>query len=48
MKEGERLTITLSHGPGGRQQAVPARVVWRKSIQGTNRAIYGLELEQND
>ncbi len=48
MKEGERLTITVSHGAGGHQQEVSARVVWRKSIQGTNRAIYGLELEKND
>ena len=48
MKEGERLTITLSQGPDGLKQEVSARVVWRKSIQGTNRAIYGLELEKSD
>jgi hypothetical protein len=42
MKEGECVRVTVGHGSVDNQMELEARVVWRKALEGTDRAIYGL------
>jgi hypothetical protein len=46
MREAEHIQITIPHGSSGSQKEVEARIVWRRVLKGTNRMIYGLELEE--
>jgi hypothetical protein len=46
MRKAEHIQITVSHGSSGSQKGVRARVVWRGALEGTNRMIYGVELEE--
>ena len=46
MREAEHIQITLPQGSSGSQKGIEARVGWRRTIEGTNRMIYGIELEE--
>jgi hypothetical protein len=46
MREAEYVQITIPHGSSGSQKGIEARVVWRHTIEGTNRMMYGVELEE--
>ena len=46
MNEGERIRLTVGYSPGSNEAEITARVVWRRRIDGTNRALYGVRLEQ--
>jgi hypothetical protein len=48
MREAEYVQITIPHGSSGSQKGIEARVVWRRTIEGTNRMIYGVELEEEE
>jgi PilZ domain-containing protein len=48
MREGEVVQLTVGYTPGHNEAAIPARVVWRRSIEGSNRALYGVHLEEVD
>jgi hypothetical protein len=48
MKEAQRLRITIGRATDGNLKEVEGRVVWRKPLEGTERAIYGLELKESD
>lgn len=47
MKEGEILRLTVGYAPGSNEAEISARVVWRRSIEGSGRALYGVRLEQS-
>jgi hypothetical protein len=46
MREGDVVQLTVGYTPGGNEAAIPARVVWRRGIEGSNRALYGVHLEE--
>jgi PilZ domain-containing protein len=46
MKEGESIRLTVGYDPGKNEKEILARVVWRKRIEGTHRALYGVHLEE--
>jgi len=45
LRVGDWVGLTVGLGAGGDQREVPGRVVWRREIEGTNRALYGVQLE---
>jgi hypothetical protein len=46
MKIGDRVLLTIGFDPRGNQEEVRARVVWRQPTEGTNTALYGVQLEE--
>ncbi len=46
MRQGEVVQLTVGYTPGGDEAAIPARVVWRRGIEGSNRFLYGVHLEE--
>jgi PilZ domain-containing protein len=46
MEEGERISMILAGAPGRGQKKAAGRVVWRRLLEGTKKAIYGVELEE--
>ena len=47
LKEGEVLHLTLGNPAGSENVQVRARVVWRKALEGTNRNLYGVSLDED-
>ena len=45
MESGDFVHMTLGYVLGGESEEVVARVVWRRAIEGTNRFVYGVHLE---
>ncbi len=46
LKEGDTLQLTVGYAPGSHEAEVRARVVWRKELEGMNRALYGVRLKE--
>lgn len=46
LRVGDRVKLTVGYGSAGAEREVPAQVVWRQPIEGTNRALYGVQLEE--
>jgi len=46
MREAEHIHVTIPQGPSGSQKGVEARVVWRGALEGMNRMVYGVELDE--
>lgn len=46
MERGEILRLTVGYAPGSNEAAIQARVMWRRAIEGSNRALYGVHLEE--
>jgi len=44
MKVGDLVMVTVGYEPGGRNKEIPGRVVWRQQIEGSPRALYGVQL----
>lgn len=47
MGEGEQILLTLSYSAGSNEAEIPARVVWRRRLEGLAKAVYGVHLEDN-
>lgn len=45
MQPDDIIQLTIGYVLGGRQGEIPARVVWRRALEGTNRFLYGVHLE---
>lgn len=45
--EGEKILVTVGLTPDGAQAEEPARIVWRRSLQGPSQTLYGLELTEH-
>ena len=41
----DRILLTVGYTPGGSEEEVPARLVWRREIEGGGKALYGVRLE---
>jgi len=46
LKEGDTLQLTVGYTPGSHEAEVRARVIWRRELEGMNRALYGVRLEE--
>lgn len=46
MKAGDLIQVTVGYSSGGHEAEIPARIVWRKPVEGTSRALYGVRLEE--
>ncbi len=46
LKEGDTLQLTVGYAPGSHEAEVRARVIWRRELEGMNRALYGVRLEE--
>lgn len=44
MKQGDHLRITVGYAPGGSEAELPARVVWRRVLEGVDKACYGVHI----
>jgi hypothetical protein len=42
----DRILLTVGYTPGGPEEEIPARVVWRREIEGGGKALYGVRLEE--
>ncbi len=47
MKEGERILLTVGYAPGSKAAEIPARIVWKRPVEGTTKALYGVSLEED-
>jgi hypothetical protein len=47
LRVGDRVQLTVGYDPKGSQKEVPAHVVWRRPFEGTKRALYGVQLEED-
>jgi len=45
LKADERIFVTLNYKPGADEIETPARVVWRRAIEGSNQSYYGVEFQ---
>lgn len=45
MDEGDSIQITVGYSPGSDDIPIPARIIWRKPLEGTHRAVYGVQLQ---
>jgi hypothetical protein len=48
LRVGDVVMVTVGYAPGGGNKEIPARVVWRQPLEGTTRALYGVQLEDTD
>lgn len=48
IKEGETVLLTVGYTGSGSDVEAPARVVWRRPIEGKNQTAYGVELQKRD
>ncbi len=46
MKAGDTIRVTVGYAEGGQEGEMAARIVWRKPVEGTSRALYGVRLEE--
>jgi hypothetical protein len=46
MKTGDMIQVTVGYAEGAQEGEMAARVVWRKPVEGTSRALYGVRLEE--
>ena len=44
--EGESVFLTLGYSSGGKEEELPACIVWCRPIEGVNRTLYGVHLEE--
>lgn len=42
----DRVFLTVGYTPGGEQEEVAARLVWRRELEGGGKALYGVRLEE--
>jgi len=47
IRVGDRVWLTVGYAPGGNEKEVAARVLWRKELAGSKRALYGVQLEHD-
>jgi hypothetical protein len=43
----DRILLTVGYTPGGSEEEIPARVAWRREMEGGGRALYGVRLEED-
>jgi hypothetical protein len=43
----DRILLTVGYTPGGSEEEMPARLVWRREIEGGGQALYGVRLEES-
>jgi hypothetical protein len=43
----DRILLTVGYTPGGSEEEMPARLVWRREIEGGGKALYGVRLEES-
>ncbi len=48
MKTGDMIRVTVGYAEGGQEGEMAARIVWRKPVEGTSRALYGVRLEEGE
>jgi len=48
MNVGERILLTVGYTSAGSEKEIPARVMWRRQLEATDRALYGVHLEDGD
>jgi PilZ domain-containing protein len=48
MKPNQRLFLTVGYAAGSNEIESRARVVWRRSVEGTQQHVYGVELEERN
>jgi hypothetical protein len=46
MNVGDRVRLTVGYAPGGNDKEVLARVVWKQELEGGDRFLYGVELQE--
>lgn len=45
LKVGDVIMLTMGYKPGSGSQEIPGRIVWRQPIEGSDRSLYGVQLE---
>lgn len=43
----DRILLTVGYTLGGPEEEIPARLVWRREIEGGGKALYGVRLEES-
>ncbi len=47
MPVGEAITLTVGYEPGKNESEIAGRVVWRRALEGSSQAIYGVHLDDS-
>ncbi|MGD0921552.1 MAG: PilZ domain-containing protein [Terriglobia bacterium] len=47
LRPQERILLSVGYTPAGSEKEIPARVVWRREMEGGGKALYGACLEKN-